>query len=379
MIAQFIDFVLHLDKYLQLIVSQYENLTYVILFSILFIETGFIVVPFLPGDSLLFAAGALAATGALEVEIIFAAMFAGAVLGDTLNYHIGKYIGPQIFKKENSILFHKEHLVRAEAFYEKYGKKTIILARFIPIIRTFAPFVAGIGRMNYKIFLIYNVVGGLIWCVLFVFGGYWFGNLPFVQENFGLIIIAIIFLSITPVIKEVIVHVAGKKMKLISPSKKYKKSFIEGLREFHAEGNELNYDTENIDKDFSTFVEEVHERLRGSGDDTKVPDSLLWLVHRGEFIGRVSIRHKLNKKLEEYGGHIGYYIRPSKRKKGYGSKALELALEHARKLGIDKVLVTCDEDNLASQKIIKKYGGVHQDTITTPYNKKPTMRWWISI
>lgn len=213
MLSQFLDIVLHLDEYLQLIVQQYATLTYVILFLILFIETGFVAVPFLPGDSLLFAAGTIAATGSLQIDIVFFVMFAGAVLGDTLNYHIGKYIGPQIFKKENSILFHKEHLVKAEAFYEKYGKKTIIIARFIPIIRTFAPFVAGIGKMQYKKFLIYNVVGGLMWCALFVFGGYWFGNLPIVQDNFGFIIIAIIILSTIPIIKEVVVHFLSKKRK----------------------------------------------------------------------------------------------------------------------------------------------------------------------
>lgn len=213
MLSQFLDIVLHLDEYLQLIVQQYATLTYVILFLILFIETGFVAIPFLPGDSLLFAAGTIAATGSLKVDVVFFAMFAGAVLGDTLNYHIGKYIGPQIFKRENSILFHKEHLVKAEAFYEKHGKKTIIIARFIPIIRTFAPFVAGIGKMNYKTFLIYNVIGGLLWCVLFIFGGYWFGNLPIVQDNFGFIIIAIIILSTIPIIKEVIVHFLSKKRK----------------------------------------------------------------------------------------------------------------------------------------------------------------------
>ncbi len=213
MLSQFLDIVLHLDEYLQLIVQQYETLTYVILFLILFIETGLVAVPFLPGDSLLFAAGTIAATGSLKVEIIFFAMFAGAVLGDALNYHIGKYIGPQIFKRENSIFFHKKHLIKAEAFYEKYGKKTIIIARFIPIIRTFAPFVAGIGKMKYNTFLIYNVVGGLFWCALFIFGGYWFGNLPVVQENFGFIIIAIIVLSTIPIIKEIIVHFLAKKRK----------------------------------------------------------------------------------------------------------------------------------------------------------------------
>lgn len=210
-LSHIIDFILHVDLYLKAIVEQYATYTYLILFLVLFIETGIVAMPFLPGDSLLFAAGGLAATGSLNVYILFVILFLGAVLGDTLNYHIGKYIGPQIFKRENSILFHKEHLMRAEAFYEKHGKKTIIIARFIPIIRTFAPFVAGIGRMSYKIFLLYNVVGGFLWCALFVFGGYLFGNIPWVQENFGILIITIIVISLIPVVKELIVHLRSKK------------------------------------------------------------------------------------------------------------------------------------------------------------------------
>jgi len=168
---QFIDIFLHLDDYLQMIVQQYSTLTYAILFAVVFLETGVVATPFLPGDSLLFAAGALSAMGSLRPEIIFFSLFVAAILGDTANYHIGKFIGPKIFKKENSSLFHKEHLARAQNFYEKYGGKTIIMARFIPIIRTFAPFVAGIGKMSYKKFLGYNVAGSALWCGLFVFGG----------------------------------------------------------------------------------------------------------------------------------------------------------------------------------------------------------------
>lgn len=206
MFPQFIDIFLHLDTYLQTIVQQYSTLSYAILFLVVFLETGVVATPFLPGDSLLFAAGALSASGALRPEIIFLSLFVAAVLGDTANYHIGKYIGPKIFSRENSFLFHKEHLLRAQSFYEKYGGKTIVLARFMPVIRTFAPFVAGIGKMSYKKFLAYNAAGGALWCGLFVFGGYFFGNIPFVQNNFNLVVLAIIFVSIIPLLKEFIYH-----------------------------------------------------------------------------------------------------------------------------------------------------------------------------
>lgn len=206
MFLQFIDIFLHLDTYLQTIVQQYSTLSYAILFLVVFLETGVVATPFLPGDSLLFAAGALSASGALRPEIIFFSLFVAAVLGDTANYHIGKYIGPKIFNRENSFLFHKEHLLRAQSFYEKYGGKTIVLARFMPVIRTFAPFVAGIGKMSYKKFLAYNAIGGALWCSLFIFGGYFFGNIPFVQDNFNLVVLAIIFISIIPLLKEIIYH-----------------------------------------------------------------------------------------------------------------------------------------------------------------------------
>ena len=201
-----IDIILHVDKYLIQIVQQYSTLTYGLLFLIIFLETGVVIAPFLPGDSLLFAVGALSATGALDIYFSFLIIFIAAVLGDTVNYHIGKYIGPRVFKSKNSFLFHQEHLVRAENFYKKYGAKTIILARFIPIIRTFAPFVAGIGRMSYKRFLAYNVIGGLLWTGFFIFLGYLFGNISFVKENFSLVVIAIIIISFIPVIKEVYWH-----------------------------------------------------------------------------------------------------------------------------------------------------------------------------
>mgnify|MGYP001609900005 CR=1 FL=1 len=211
MVFQIIEVILHIDKYLQIIVNEYSATTYVLLFLIIFLETGIVVTPFLPGDSLLFAAGTLAAAGLFNIELLFIIIFIAAVLGDALNYHAGKYIGPKIFKKESSLFFHKEHLVRAQAFYKKHGKKTIILARFIPIIRTFAPFVAGISTMSYRIFFVYNIIGAALWCSLFIFGGFLFGNIPWVKEHFGLMVIAIIFISLAPLLKEFIVHFLLKR------------------------------------------------------------------------------------------------------------------------------------------------------------------------
>ena len=207
----FVDIILHLDTYLQSAISEYSTFTYVLLFLIIFLETGIIITPFLPGDSLLFAAGALAAIGSFNIVILFVVLLLAAVLGDTANYHIGKCIGPKIFRKESSFFFHKEYIVRAQTFYEQHGKKTIILARFIPIIRTFAPFVAGIGTMPYQNFLIYNFMGAVLWCSLFILGGFFFGNIPMVQEHFGVLIVGIIFLSLLPLIKEIIVHLRKKK------------------------------------------------------------------------------------------------------------------------------------------------------------------------
>ena len=211
MILQFIEVILHIDKYLQTIVNEYSVMTCVLLFLIIFFETGIVVTPFLPGDSLLFIAGALAATGSFNLMLLFIIIFIAAVLGDTFNYNIGKYIGPKIFKKESSLLFHKKHLMRAQIFYEKHGKKAIILARFIPIIRTFAPFVAGIGTMPYRTFLLYNVMGAALWCGLFIFGGFLFGNIPWVKEHFGLLVISIIVISLLPLLKLIIVHFLSKR------------------------------------------------------------------------------------------------------------------------------------------------------------------------
>ena len=201
---------LHVDRYLQEIVNEYATLTYVILFFIIFLETGVVVTPFLPGDSLLFAAGALAATGSFHLWILFLVVFVAAVLGDTVNYHAGKFIGPKVFNRESSLLFRKEYLIRAQDFYEKHGKATIIIARFIPIIRTFAPFVAGIGKMRYLVFLSYNVIGGFVWCVVFIFGGFLFGNIPWIKGHFSLIALIIIFVSILPILKEAVTFLLAR-------------------------------------------------------------------------------------------------------------------------------------------------------------------------
>jgi membrane-associated protein len=192
-----VDIFIHLDKYLGDIILQYGTLTYLLLFFIIFMETGLVVTPFLPGDSLLFAAGTFAAIEALDVRILFLLLAAAAIIGDTVNYWIGHIIGPRAFTGEVRFL-KKEYLDRTHEFYERHGGKTIILARFIPIIRTFAPFVAGIGAMSYGHFIAYNVIGGLAWVALFTFGGYFFGNLPAVKHNFSLVVMAIIFISILP-------------------------------------------------------------------------------------------------------------------------------------------------------------------------------------
>jgi len=196
-----IDFVLHMDEHLAVIISQYGTWTYALLFLIIFMETGFVVTPFLPGDSLLFAAGSFAALGSLSPWVLFVLLGFAAVLGDTINYWIGNLIGDRAFSG-NIRWLKKEYLDRTHAFYEKHGGKTIILARFVPIIRTFAPFVAGVGSMTYGRFITYNVVGGLVWVAIFTFMGYFFGNLPFVKENFELVIFAIIFISLLPPVFE---------------------------------------------------------------------------------------------------------------------------------------------------------------------------------
>ena len=211
LIKTFFDIFMHLDKHLGGVIQAYGVWTYLILFLIIFCETGLVVTPILPGDSLLFAAGAFAAVGALEVKWLFILLTIAAVAGDTLNYWIGSYMGPKVFHKENVRFLNREYLDRTHRFYEKHGGKTIIIARFMPIIRTFAPFVAGIGTMSYPRFISYNVVGGIFWIASFVFGGYFFGNNPMVKRNFTLVILAIIFLSILPGIIEFARHRYGKR------------------------------------------------------------------------------------------------------------------------------------------------------------------------
>jgi len=200
------EIIMHLDKHLDLLIRNYGVWTYGILFLIIFLETGLVVTPFLPGDSLLFAAGTFAALGSLDARWLVISLSIAAIAGDTVNYWIGHTIGSKVFSKEKSRFLNKEYLYRTHRFYEKYGGKTIILARFIPIIRTFAPFVAGIGSMTYRRFLIYNISGGIAWVVIFVLGGYLFGNIPVVKQNFSLVIFAIIILSILPGIIEFLRH-----------------------------------------------------------------------------------------------------------------------------------------------------------------------------
>jgi membrane-associated protein len=198
-----IDLFLNLDHHLSRVISQYGIWTHLILFLIVFCETGLVVTPFLPGDSLLFAAGTFAALGALDLWLVVVLLIIAAIIGDTVNYWVGAYVGPRAFR-QNTRYLRKDYLDRTHAFYEKHGGKTIILARFIPIIRTFAPFVAGIGAMSYPKFIVYNVVGAVLWVGIFVLGGYYFGNIPTVRENFTLVILAIIAISVLPIALEAI-------------------------------------------------------------------------------------------------------------------------------------------------------------------------------
>jgi len=196
-----IDLFLHLDDHLSQVISQYGVWTNLILFLIVFAETGLVVTPFLPGDSLLFAAGTFAALGALDLRVLLVILMIAAIAGDTVNYWVGAWVGPRAFSGRVRWL-RKDYLDRTHAFYEKHGGKTIIIARFVPIIRTFAPFVAGVGAMNYGKFLLYNVVGAVLWVGMFVLGGYFFGNIPIVRENFTIVILAIIAISVMPVAYE---------------------------------------------------------------------------------------------------------------------------------------------------------------------------------
>jgi len=208
-IKSLVDILLHLDVHLDLVIRNYGFWTYGILFLIIFLETGLVVTPFLPGDSLLFAAGTFAALGSLNVMWIIILLSIAAIAGDTANYWIGHISGPKVFTEEKSRLFNKKHLHRTHQFYEKYGGKTIIIARFVPIVRTFAPFVAGIGSMTYGRFIAYNVIGGIGWVLILVLGGYFFGNIPVIKRNFSLAIITIIVLSILPAIIEFLRHRKG--------------------------------------------------------------------------------------------------------------------------------------------------------------------------
>jgi membrane-associated protein len=209
MIRTLVDLFLHLDEHLNSVIQSYGLWTYALLFLIIFLETGVVVTPFLPGDSLLFAAGALAALDGspLNIWFLFLLLFIAAVLGDTVNYWIGNLIGPRVFQ-QNYRFLKREYLEQTQRFYAKHGGKTVVLARFVPIVRTFAPFVAGVGTMQYGQFLLYNLIGGFLWTVIFTFSGYFFGNIPFVKENFEFVVVAIILISIVPMITE---YLRGRK------------------------------------------------------------------------------------------------------------------------------------------------------------------------
>jgi len=199
-LAFFIDLVLHLDKHLAVLVQQYGTWIYAILFVIIFSETGFVVTPFLPGDSLLFVAGALAALGGMNIGVLLAVLLAAAALGNMLNYQIGRFLGPKVFQWEDSRFFNKAALQKTHAFYDKHGGKTLVISRFLPLFRTFAPFVAGIGAMSYARFTLFNLVGAVSWVGLLTLAGYFFGNLPWVQKNLSVVILGIIAISLVPVV-----------------------------------------------------------------------------------------------------------------------------------------------------------------------------------
>jgi len=213
--TEFIDFILHVEVHLKTFIENYGLLVYLLLFAIVFAETGLVVTPFLPGDSLLFAVGALAAQGLLDWKIIVPLLLVAAIVGDSVNYAIGKWIGPKVFQFKDHWLFRQDHLRKAHAFYEKYGGRAIILARFVPIVRTFAPFIAGVGTMQYSRFSFYNVVGAIAWVVLFVGGGFLFGNLPWVQSNMKAVIMGIIVVSVLPIVWEFAKARFGKKPEVI--------------------------------------------------------------------------------------------------------------------------------------------------------------------
>ena len=205
-----IDFVLHIDKYVGVLAETFGVFTYAILFLIIFLETGLVITPFLPGDSLLFVLGAFSAQGTFNVLLLFILLVIAAILGDSVNYWIGNYFGERVFA--NSRFFRKEHLERTKEFYRKHGGKAVVLGRFAPIIRTFVPFVAGVGKMNYPTFLTYNILGAIVWIALFLFAGYFFGNLPLVEKNLTVIIYIIVVISFIPIILEYVRHKRSKKL-----------------------------------------------------------------------------------------------------------------------------------------------------------------------
>ena len=211
MVSDWISFIFHIDRHMGALIQNFGAWSYFVLFAIIFAETGFVVTPFLPGDSLLFTAGAFAARGAFDILRLSAVLIAASIIGDNVNYWFGRIIGARLHKVGDRRFLKKEYLDRTHAFYEKYGGKTIILAKFVPIIRTFAPFVAGAGSMSYMRFLFYDVLGALLWIAIFVGGGFWFGNTPIVRENFSIAIFAIILISILPAISELLKHRLAKR------------------------------------------------------------------------------------------------------------------------------------------------------------------------
>lgn len=206
LLTLFADFVLHIDRHLEALVGDMGPWIYVLLFLIIFCETGLVVTPFLPGDSLLFAIGTLAGAGLLEITWVIPSLIIAAILGDSVNYWIGSRVGPAVFRSDEARFFKRKHLERAHQFYERHGGKAIVLARFIPIVRTFTPFVAGIARMSYPRFLAYNVAGGVAWVIIFVMAGFWFGGMALVKDNLAAVMLAIIILSILPAVIEYLRH-----------------------------------------------------------------------------------------------------------------------------------------------------------------------------
>lgn len=217
---QLLDFILHIDRHLIELCAMYGTWIYVILFLIIFCETGFVVTPFLPGDSLLFAIGSLAAIGAMQIEYAIPLLIFAALAGDNTNYWIGRKIGPKVFSQEKSKFFNREYLDRTHRFYDKYGRITVIIARFLPIIRTFAPFVAGIGRMTYRTFLLFSIIGALLWVNLFIIVGYFFGNMPLIKQNFSIVIIALVLIPGIPALIEFVRHFIKRRNKSNHPQTK---------------------------------------------------------------------------------------------------------------------------------------------------------------